>query len=356
MADFTEDDGFKAGFSCQSAMSFAKGIPLLNNYYDLDSMTVTDITASGVKVFLMNGKLATKEIIPDKFFLFSSEKEMFILNLEFKSDKRDGYFLQLSDQYCEIHLVFLNKTINGKKQSKPSSKYYTLMTKNDLFPDLYNFIVSTADTAWNDYDWEKKTTHTSLMIQKGPARRYLGMVDINRLTPKRIKRFGREMQSVISFSQAKGNDQKIKHVQKKYSDVLDDMDVSTSLMILAILGPDFYEAALKSKLFNLKEDSKGMLKLYFDNAKIEYYESQMKINYSNGVADGKAKGFAEGTAKGIAEGTAKGFAEGTAKTNTRVAKDMLKKGFDLQTIADISTLPKEQVRSLAAEMNGNTIA
>ena len=348
MSSFTEDDGFKAGFSCHSAMSFAKGIPLLNNHYDLDSMTVTDITASGIKVFLMDGKLVSKEIIPDKFFLFSSEKEMFILDLEFKSDKREGYFSQLSDQYCEIHSAFLKKTIDGKQQSKQSNDYYTLLTKQDRLPDFYCFIVSTADSAWNDYDWEKKSTHAGLMIQKGPLRRYLGMVDINRLTPKRIKRFGREMQCVISFSKAKGSDQKIEKAKEKYSDVLGDMDVSTSLMVLAILGPDFYEAAIKSKLFNLKEEPKGMLKLYFDNAKIEYYENQMQINYSNGMADGKTKGIAEGKAAGIAEGT--------AEANERVAKDMLKKGFDFQTIVDISTLPEEKVRSFAAKMNASSIA
>ena len=160
------------------------------------------------------------------------------------------------------------------------------------------------------------------------------------------------MQCIISFSKAKGSDQKIEKVKEKYSDVLGDMDVSTSLMVLAILGPDFYEAAIKSKLFNLKEEPKGMLKLYFDNAKIEYYENQMKVNYSNGMADGKTKGIAEGEAKGKAAG----IAEGTAEANERVAKDMLKKGFDFQTIVDISKLPEEKVRSFAAKMNASSIA
>ncbi|MDY6004433.1 MAG: hypothetical protein SPJ02_02645, partial [Parabacteroides sp.] len=47
------------------------------------------------------------------------------------------------------------------------------------------------------------------------------------------------------------------------------------------------------------------------------------------------------------EGKEEGIEIGEEKANLRVARNMMKKGIDLQTIADLMDLPLEQIQSLA---------
>ena len=69
-----------------------------------------------------------------------------------------------------------------------------------------------------------------------------------------------------------------------------------------------------------------------------------------GVAKGEAKGFAKGEAKGFAKGEAKGFAKGEAKGSYHksldIAKKMLLKGMDDDSIMELTGLTHEQLLQL----------
>ncbi len=239
MTIFTRDDGIQAGFNCRLAMSFAKGIPLLKDHNDLDAMTVTDITditENGVSVFLEKGVLKPEEMMPHRVFLFSSDKDLFILNLAVTSIKMDLCDLQIAEQDNKIFSLYLKYLINEKKKVNPSDGYYELITEEDRIPDILGFIVNMADEAWDDYDWEKEETYEALFMKRWPEFRYYGYVDLKKLTPKRIQRFGKEMQCIISLSQAKDDENQVKKVLEDYADVLEQMDEDTRQKTLAFLG------------------------------------------------------------------------------------------------------------------------
>ena len=71
-----------------------------------------------------------------------------------------------------------------------------------------------------------------------------------------------------------------------------------------------------------------------------------------GFAEGEAKGRSEGKAEGLAEGEGKaeGLAEGEAKGKAEervlIAKAMIAKGMDVNTISEITGLSHEEVKSL----------
>ena len=69
-----------------------------------------------------------------------------------------------------------------------------------------------------------------------------------------------------------------------------------------------------------------------------------------GVAKGEAKGFAKGEAKGFAKGEAKGFAKGEARGSYHksldIAKKMLLKGMDDDSIMELTGLTHEQLHQL----------
>ena len=85
----------------------------------------------------------------------------------------------------------------------------------------------------------------------------------------------------------------------------------------------------------------------------DYYGVLMSY-YMNGideaVAKGEAKGFAKGEAKGFAKGEAKGLAKGEVRGSYQksldIAKKMLLKGMDDDSIMELTGLTHEQLHQL----------
>lgn len=94
-----------------------------------------------------------------------------------------------------------------------------------------------------------------------------------------------------------------------------------------------YDESLKAA-----DDYYGVLMSYYMNG------------IDEGVAKGEAKGFAKGEAKGFAKGEAKGFAKGEAKGSYNksldIAKKMLLKGMDDDSIMELTGLTHEQLLQL----------
>lgn len=65
-----------------------------------------------------------------------------------------------------------------------------------------------------------------------------------------------------------------------------------------------------------------------------------------GFGKGKEIGLEEGIAQGIAQGKAEGIAEGAQSEKLDTAKRMRTKGFDVQTIADLTQLPISEIEKL----------
>jgi predicted transposase/invertase (TIGR01784 family) len=62
---------------------------------------------------------------------------------------------------------------------------------------------------------------------------------------------------------------------------------------------------------------------------------------------GMAKGMAQGMAQGIAQGMTQGIAQGRSEGYVEVARNMLRKGFSIDSVAECTTLPRSEVESLA---------
>ena len=94
-----------------------------------------------------------------------------------------------------------------------------------------------------------------------------------------------------------------------------------------------YDESLKAA-----DDYYGVLMSYYMNG------------IDEGVAKGEAKGFAKGEAKGFAKGEAKGFAKGEARGSYHksldIAKKMLLKGMDDDSIMELTGLTHEQLQQL----------
>ena len=71
-------------------------------------------------------------------------------------------------------------------------------------------------------------------------------------------------------------------------------------------------------------------------------EDWARYDYNSAMSEMKQKGLEAG----LAEGKAKGLAEGEKKANLKIAQKMLEKKMDINLIAELTGLTKEEIKSL----------
>ncbi|MBP5366932.1 MAG: hypothetical protein J6Z01_00630 [Bacteroidales bacterium] len=81
-----------------------------------------------------------------------------------------------------------------------------------------------------------------------------------------------------------------------------------------------------------------------------YLNPYTDFDITNAMNDAEMKGFGKGKEigleEGIAQGIAEGIAEGAQSEKLDTAKRMRTKGFDVQTIADLTQLPISEIEKL----------
>ena len=69
-------------------------------------------------------------------------------------------------------------------------------------------------------------------------------------------------------------------------------------------------------------------------------------SHQEGLKEGKIEGLKEGKIEGLKEGKIEGLKEGEKNKSIEIAKNMLKKGLDVNTIAELTGLNIEQIEIL----------
>ena len=85
----------------------------------------------------------------------------------------------------------------------------------------------------------------------------------------------------------------------------------------------------------------------FDEGQLEAYERFWDgVRVEKAIRDGSEKKVLQAEEKGRAEGIAQGKAQGAQSEKFNTAKRMKAKGFDIQTIADLTQLPLSEIEKL----------
>ncbi|MBR4265318.1 MAG: hypothetical protein IKQ46_04595, partial [Bacteroidales bacterium] len=96
------------------------------------------------------------------------------------------------------------------------------------------------------------------------------------------------------------------------------------------------------KLFRQAEIAMFTPKEYLD-----YEESLHNLwDITNAMNDAETKGFGKGKEEGLQQGLQQGRAEGRTEGIKETAKRMKAKGFDIQTIADLTQLSVDEIEKL----------
>ena len=72
-------------------------------------------------------------------------------------------------------------------------------------------------------------------------------------------------------------------------------------------------------------------------------KEKWQMDYDSSISSAKEEGLAEGLEKGLAEGHAEGIAEGHIEEKNEIARKLLLKNIDIEEIADITSLSKDEI-------------
>ena len=86
--------------------------------------------------------------------------------------------------------------------------------------------------------------------------------------------------------------------------------------------------------------------MYFQDILEEEKEEVREIGLAEGRAQGLAEGRAEGRVQGRAEGRVQGRAEGHAASSRGIAAKMIKKGYGLKEISELTGLALDEIEKL----------
>ena len=78
----------------------------------------------------------------------------------------------------------------------------------------------------------------------------------------------------------------------------------------------------------------------------EYYQDGVQEGIEQGILQGMEKGIAQGMKQGIEQGIEKGIEQ----ERKNIVINMLKKGFEIELIAELASLPVADVRKFCNEM------
>ena len=115
--------------------------------------------------------------------------------------------------------------------------------------------------------------------------------------------------------------------------------------------PGLQEARQKLLYMNMSDKEKLLYEHHITDLMVEndVLETAHIEGHAMGLAEGRAEGRAEGLAEGRAEGRAKGLAEGVAKGKSeamlQVAKNMKQLGLSVDTIAQATGLPIDEIKN-----------
>ena len=144
-----------------------------------------------------------------------------------------------------------------------------------------------------------------------------------------VMKYKSDLQIIFGMLEYRKDKRRLLEYTKEHSEYFEHLD-SESLQAMAVL-------LNTEKLLAKMKEQKGV-----DGNMCQALEEY----YQDGVQEGMEKGILQGRAEGIAQGIEQGIEKGIEQGKKSIIVNMLKKGFDLEIIVELSGLSEKEVRSL----------
>jgi len=105
------------------------------------------------------------------------------------------------------------------------------------------------------------------------------------------------------------------------------------------------DEAIEKLEYMSKNDKERHIIDSFKDYERDYY-NDTKTSKEEGLKEGKEEGLKEGKEEGLKEGKQEGLKEGEKNGKIEIARNMLKKGLDVNLISELSGLSIEEIENL----------
>ena len=97
---------------------------------------------------------------------------------------------------------------------------------------------------------------------------------------------------------------------------------------------------------NTERDTYNQIEYARESGREEGREEGHKVGKEEGLKEGRKEGKEEGLKEGKEEGIKEGRAEGVKQNSFDIAKRMLEKGIDIETISELTGLTEKEISKL----------
>ena len=234
--------------------------------------------------------------------------------------------------YTDQMRLLWNQLSEDEKKHVDTNEFFSRFRKQDSLCPVITIVFYYGEEKWDGatdlYELfgvkDKQLIH---ILQKYVSNYRMNLIEVN--GEEDVTKFKSDLQIMFSMLKYRKDKRKLIEYTKEHKDSLDKLDYE-SLQAMAVL---LKTPQLLAKMSEEKGAEGNMCQ-----ALEEYYQ--------DGVQEGIEKGILQGIEKGIAQGIEQGIEQGKRS----IIVNMLKKGFDIEMIAELSGLSAKEVQGLCTEL------
>ena len=227
-----------------------------------------------------------------------------------------------------------------EKKSVDENEFFSRFRKQDRLCPVITIIFYYGEEKWDGavqlYELfgveDSKLVH---ILQKYVSNYRMNLIEVN--GDEDVIKFKSDLQIMFSMLKYRKDKRRLLEYTKEHKDGLDKLD-HESLQALAVL---LKTPQLLAKMSEEKGADGNMCQ-----ALEEYYQDGVQEGIEKGILQGMEKGIAQGMKQGIEQGIEKGIEQ----ERKNIVTNMLRKGFDVNLIAELASLSVVDVRKICSEM------
>ena len=234
--------------------------------------------------------------------------------------------------YTDQMRLLWNQLSDEEKKCVNENEFFSRFRKQDSLCPVITIVFYYGEEPWDGatelYElFGVKDRELIHIIQKYVSNYRMNLIEVN--GEEDVTKFKSDLQIMFSMLKYRKDKRRLIEYTKEHKDSLDKLDYE-SVQAMAVL---LKTPQLLAKM-NEKEGAEGNM----CQALEEYYQ--------DGVQEGIEKGIAQGIQQGIEQGMEKGIEQ----ERKNIIANMLRKGFDVELIAELAGLPVCDVRRMCSEI------
>ena len=281
----------------------------------------------------------TEQRFRDLVMRWKGEAELAVLALE--NQEKIHYAMPVRGMlydalsYTDQMRLIWGKLSEEEKKNVDANAFFSRFRKQDKLCPVISIIFYYGEEKWDGaiqlYELfgveDRKLEH---ILEKYVSNYKMNLIEVKNIED--ITKYKSDLQIIFHMLRYRKDKRRLLDYTKEHRDYFECVDYESLQAMVVLLNA----GELLAKVNEKKGVDGNMCQ-----ALEEYYQ--------DGVQEGIEKGILLGRVEGIEQGIEQGIEKGIVEGKKSIVINMMKKGFDIELIADVSNLPIDEVQMLCSE-------